>query len=639
MNSYIRQSAVPADQMHSFLKDKQAWENAIALYQGPDPLDHWWNYICWYENHGHGDPDNKFRETLERCLTLYEHSDYYKQDVRMLQQTPMTHPPAPQHHNQQPIASQQLHNHMYQNVPNHYPPQHQSMPESQVSIIICPILSHMHRQMCHSRRNLLSRTTITGSDNKYDSSTIRARQRLPPNETLSKIRNKQMVVQTLEASGIMLPKKFATYSRNNHETWQPALFLEEPDDPQKICHYAKTVVYPADLGVEFSPEEIKSRKYKRKMEELKQKFNQQIQNQQSYEVQLNAERNEINREQQHNAAPAQQQHQRYQQKLQQRQHEQEQQLQQQQQQQQFCPKGQAEETEGYQEEDDEDEDNQDTEDEQQYDHHQSQQQHQNYQYHLQPATSLQNLNSLDAGGDLEDQIEASTIRFSMHTPNKGSQNKTLKIKFKKERTSSVGKTSNGNNYSAYTIERNYKSELESLTLNENALKRNGSNNSFHPYMLGQTSTPKTTVKRQRQKIKKSSNKFQMLGSTNSNSSSAENAVALDNSHCSLTNAVGRLNFRDATALNNTTLNQTNVADISTYQKTRISPHKMMQTKELRLAKALDTIERHMARKLLIHLAVNYVVHFLPNSIFPGQMANHTTIIKSYKLHCRKLHVN
>lgn len=84
MNSYIRQSAVPADQMHSFLKDKQAWENAIALYQGPDPLDHWWNYICWYENHGHGDPDNKFRETLERCLTLYEHSDYYKQDVRMV---------------------------------------------------------------------------------------------------------------------------------------------------------------------------------------------------------------------------------------------------------------------------------------------------------------------------------------------------------------------------------------------------------------------------------------------------------------------------------------------------------------------------------------------------------------------------
>lgn len=84
MNSYIRQSSVPADQMHSFLKDKQAWENAIALYQGPDPLDHWWNYICWYENHGHGDPDNKFRETMERCLTLFEHSDYYKQDLRMV---------------------------------------------------------------------------------------------------------------------------------------------------------------------------------------------------------------------------------------------------------------------------------------------------------------------------------------------------------------------------------------------------------------------------------------------------------------------------------------------------------------------------------------------------------------------------
>lgn len=80
----MRRTPFTADQMHSFLKDKQAWENAIAMYQGPDPLDHWYNYICWYENNSHGDPENKFRETLERCLTLYEHSDYYKLDPRMV---------------------------------------------------------------------------------------------------------------------------------------------------------------------------------------------------------------------------------------------------------------------------------------------------------------------------------------------------------------------------------------------------------------------------------------------------------------------------------------------------------------------------------------------------------------------------
>lgn len=72
------------DEMHSFLKDKQAWEHAISLYQGPDPLDHWYNYICWYENHARSDPEHKFRETLERCLTVYEHNEYYRQDVRLV---------------------------------------------------------------------------------------------------------------------------------------------------------------------------------------------------------------------------------------------------------------------------------------------------------------------------------------------------------------------------------------------------------------------------------------------------------------------------------------------------------------------------------------------------------------------------
>lgn len=79
----VQQQQASAEQMHhNFLKDKQAWEHAIAMYQGPDPLDHWYNYLTWYENHV--DPENKFRETLERCLTQYEHSDYYKQDIRMV---------------------------------------------------------------------------------------------------------------------------------------------------------------------------------------------------------------------------------------------------------------------------------------------------------------------------------------------------------------------------------------------------------------------------------------------------------------------------------------------------------------------------------------------------------------------------
>lgn len=73
-----------SDQSHLFLRDKQAWENAIAAYNGPDPLELWYNYICWYDYNIQVDPENKFRESLEKCLTIFEHSEDYKQDIRVV---------------------------------------------------------------------------------------------------------------------------------------------------------------------------------------------------------------------------------------------------------------------------------------------------------------------------------------------------------------------------------------------------------------------------------------------------------------------------------------------------------------------------------------------------------------------------
>lgn len=70
------------------------------------------------------------------------------------------------------------------------------------------------------------------------------------------------VIPSKEVTGIRLPRRFATYSCNSKETWQPALFLEEPSDPQRVCHYAKNIVYPPSTGMEYSPEEIKARRYK-----------------------------------------------------------------------------------------------------------------------------------------------------------------------------------------------------------------------------------------------------------------------------------------------------------------------------------------------------------------------------------------
>lgn len=363
------------------------------------------------------------------------------------------------------------------------------------------------------------------------------------------LKHNQQPAREIEVTGIKLPKKFSSVCRNNHETWQPALFLEEPDDPQKVCHYAKSVVYPPNLGAEFSPEEIKARRSKYKMNELNRNSEQQrrsreedqthhqpvhdhcekdskssgsqnqqyvnsqmqeigtikketskyqqqqqqhqhqyyVQHQQMpvhninnnnmyYEQQQNHEAQTQYQQEQHqqpsiqNQSNQQQYHinhydqERYSQKLNSRQHEQLQ----------HCYKDYESESGDPEEDEDEDDndndhdngndnDNQDTEDEQVYGQKHSHQNHRHqihHQYHPQSTSNQQNMKSLDAEGDLEDQIEASTIRFSMHTPNKGSQNKTLKIKFKKERPQTGSDTTNGNNYSAYTIERIYQTEVK-----------------------------------------------------------------------------------------------------------------------------------------------------------------------------------
>ncbi|XP_073820863.1 bub1 kinase [Musca autumnalis] len=915
MNSYMRQSSVPADQMHSFLKDKQAWENAIALYQGPDPLDHWWNYICWYENHGHGDPDNKFRETLERCLTLYEHSDYYKQDLRMVrlwlkyidmqnnplhfyqvlhqrgvgkqaacfyigwatyyesinsfkeaeavynlafqekaqpyadlhnahsklmytksvhaqqqqqlhqQQQQQQHHPAYVHqtaptnaavavgvqqHIQQPTHQhtvqqyrQQVSYHHTTTAPNqivagqaqvahqphssgHHPTHqvyHQQPVQNHYPATVqqqqqVHVQAHHHQpqqQQVHVQHHLqqtahaMATATVHQAQHQTVSATqvshqvynvhqtvthqatqgprtVPVEQQLPAATTnmtrqqyeraLEASTKHQTTTATtagaqstvnnssIQVSGLKTNRKFPAYCRNNHETWQPALFLEEPDDPQKICYYAKSTVYPQGQAVEYSPEEIRARRYKQKMDELKQKQQQvaaesQQKNQiQQLQTHSQSQQNQVQvqeigtlkREPVHHHQPQPQQQEQpatqnyyvqqqvhhnniYYQQQQQTQHQQQvNQIyhkphhqvvtnyqvgyqQQQQQPQQYIKTSQKTEEEDDEGEDagadteDQDDDNPDTEEEeqqqQQQHQHQQYQQRQQFYHQAQQQQHHYQHDAVNTQDDLEDQIEASTIRFSMHTPSQGSQNKTLKIKFKKERPSSGTEAPNGNNnsYSAYTIERIYhQPEIDSPTMPENALKRNnGNNHSFHPYLLGQTSTPKTSVKRQKSsKIKKVSNKFHVLACHNSNSSSAENghvnalnannnnnslskipsdnnnkshlnatfndnanysfssAAALDNSNCSLSNAVGRLNFRDASALNNTTLNQSNAVDISTYQENSyFSTQHDAEAKERRLTKALETIERHMAKEAIDPFSSELCKAFLTKLDFPG----------------------
>lgn len=183
-------------------------------------------------------------------------------------------------------------------------------------------------------------------------------------------------------------------------------------------------------------------------------------------------------------------------------------------------------------------------------------------------------------------------------------------------------------------------------------------------MLGQTSTPKTsnsTSKRSnKSKIKRinhNNNKFNAAINSNSNSSSAfdngatpstpngvassiyrhnnsttlhnasfndnanysfSSAAALDNSNCSISSAVGRLNFREA--VNNST---TAVADFSTYQENSyFATQHDEEAKAKRLQKALETIERHMAKEAIDPFSSELCKAFLTKLDFPGRDDDH-----------------
>lgn len=81
-----------------------------------------------------------------------------------------------------------------------------------------------------------------------------------------------------EPSATRLPVGFAREARSNHERWDVPLCLEEPYDPNRVCRYPKGHVYP-DLHtgqptLEFSPEEIRARKWYRRKEELEEQAKQ-----------------------------------------------------------------------------------------------------------------------------------------------------------------------------------------------------------------------------------------------------------------------------------------------------------------------------------------------------------------------------
>ncbi|XP_054743067.1 mitotic checkpoint serine/threonine-protein kinase BUB1 [Anastrepha obliqua] len=793
---------LPTDLMHGFLRDKQAWENAISMYQGPDPLDHWYNYICWYENHLRGDLENKFRETLERCLALFEHSEFYKQDLRMVRlwlkyiemqthplhfyqvlyqrgvgrqvaafyigwagyyqsinaikeaesvynlafqekaqsceelhhahnkflymqtaaaqmalhhqqqqhQPHLTGHQLTQHHQSQQMHYQQAGQCQSQNLSQHSQPPMQQQPQAEPqqspqmhSQLHSPQLENYHRQQTstaaasnsyyqpHAQNhiqvqqeqlyqqqvyqndaaNYRNETDPPAIANQFNGSTItvyhsnlenasetaedrpakgyecieyekatRSSTQMEEAEVKAAALNKKAMAPALTPVGACkLPRKFAAYCHNNYETWKPALFLEEPEDPNRRCHYAKQLVYPG-TGVEYSPEELRAKMYITRppvVNNIKQ-----VAAQINTEEKAKAEGDHIPQElQEIGAVQKQQQHQDRDASVSnvERQHT-------------LSHKHRVCTNEHigvngvepighnfhntiiY------------TQPRIQQHNHlerhiQSHHQNENPQQMLHEGQKEMNEigNTLD---DLEDQIEASTIRLG--------ENKTIKIKFKKE-PQQHGHTLKGNNY---VIEGIYQQEVSAVTPSTPEYGRVKNGHSFHPYSIDNTSTPKSSSKRYKAKLKRI-NKIPIGTGSSSNSSSAENggttngnsnaiaiehiksikngdevlqnatfndnanysfssAVALENSHCSLTSAVGRLNFRDSTSAYNTST----VADISTYQENSyFATQHDTEAKELRLRKAHEIIEHHLDKEAIDPFSSELCRAFLTKLDFPG----------------------
>lgn len=447
---------------------------------------------------------------------------------------------------------------------------------------------------------------------------------------------------TNEVAGLRLPRNFHAYGRNNHETWKPALTLEEPDDPSRVCHYAKQLVYPPGAGVEYSPEEILARKFKQLMDQKAKPSEPPEQEQQtlydSYETEksyymtavdgalygqnTSSGQENTGEEDEDNDAE----------------------------------EGEEEEDGGEDnEEDDSDEEEEDDEEEEE---------------HSGPYTN--------------------GVQFSAQTTFE-QENRSIKIKFRKEPSST---------YSAYTIENVYQQQQQQQQEQHQIIhqppqavhhpspdpapaspipiqrQRNGSHHHFHPYMLGQTSTPKSEAngyRRARTKVKRS--KFQPDLCSNSNSASSvadvaiaasssvlagapgtfndnanfsfSSATALDNSNSSLALAVDRLNFRDTSQQqilhpvnktlqihnnNNNTSNNNNgtstMADFSTFQENSyFATQHDTEAQERRLSKAVETIARHMDKEAIDPFNSELCRAFLAKLDFPGNHDAHA----SYKI--------
>ncbi|XP_075155017.1 bub1-related kinase [Haematobia irritans] len=84
-NASILQASLKVESSQELLAQRKELEREIHNYSGDDPLNAWYNYICWIEqSFPSGGKESGLREVLTKCLTKFENDERYKQDRRMI---------------------------------------------------------------------------------------------------------------------------------------------------------------------------------------------------------------------------------------------------------------------------------------------------------------------------------------------------------------------------------------------------------------------------------------------------------------------------------------------------------------------------------------------------------------------------
>ncbi|KAG4074414.1 hypothetical protein HA402_000393 [Bradysia odoriphaga] len=297
-----------------FQDEKHAWEQAIESYEGNVPLDLWFNYVCWYEQKMSLDTENKYQWALSKCLATFESNENYKQDIRMvklwmkyinLQPNPLN---MYQRLYERGVGTQWAIFYIgwahYYDIANEFNQaesvynlgfQAKAKPTADLEEAHAKFRRSLSQRMNKDNNLIKKRTVDQMVDQRQmieSNSAAAKRAKLDEDKQEStasnyissaansdpyNLNNSASVITTslnsvygdaydcddqdsYDSLGINIPPNFVRVARNNHESWTGALCLDEPYEPNKVCKYRKDLVYTGS-ATEYSPEEIRARRF------------------------------------------------------------------------------------------------------------------------------------------------------------------------------------------------------------------------------------------------------------------------------------------------------------------------------------------------------------------------------------------